>query len=89
MNITICVTFFEGKGHCNVNVIPSEYETFLFSKTSCADYELPPGSYDIAMVGVSPPGGTLLEVHDDNDILIGKKEIKKEGFFSKFLTITI
>jgi len=89
MDITICLTFFEGKGHCNLNIIPSDFQTFKFTKSSCAAYKLQPGTYSVAVVGVSPIGGTLIEVSDAAGKQIAKKEIKKEGNFSRFITITI
>lgn len=89
MEITICLTFLGGKGHCNLNVIPSDFETFKFTKTSCAGYNLKPGTYSLAVVGVSPAGGTVIEVSNPLGTQIARKEIKKEGNFSRFITITI
>lgn len=89
METSVCVTFLGGKGHCNVNIIPSDFETFKVQASDCIKYELTAGKYSIAVVGVSPAGGTIVEAFDDNGKSIGKKEIKKEGNFSRFLVIKI
>jgi hypothetical protein len=88
MEIKICVTFFEGRGHCFVTITPSDYEEKKYTKSECYFYELPPGSYEVALQGVSG-GRVLVEVLNEDDEEIGKKEIKKQGAFQRSLFINI
>jgi hypothetical protein len=88
MKITICVSFFEGKGHCFVSIIPSDYEEIKYTKSECYFYELASGSYEIALNGVSG-GRVVVEVLNEDNEEIGRKEIKREGVFQRSLFITI
>ena len=89
MEITVCVTFYGGKGHLNLTVIPADYDTTGYTSSGCYSYELKAGQYDLSLEGVAPPGGLLLEVRDDHEKLIALKEVKKEGFFQRFLPVVI
>lgn len=87
-SISICLTFRGGKGHCYVTVIPSSYDIVKFERSECYEYKLPPGTYDIMFQGVSPKGGTTISVSEgENEI--AKREITREGYFSKKITTTI
>ena len=88
MKVKICVTFFEDKGHCFVTIIPSDYEETKFTKSECYFYELKAGSYEVALQGVSA-GRVLVEVLDENESEIGRKEIKKQGEFQRSLFINV
>lgn len=88
MEIEISVTFFGGKGHCNVTVIPSDYETTHYSETDSYFFELADGAYDIELEGVSAER-VVVEVFNPDKESIGRKEIKKEGQFTRSLDITV
>lgn len=88
MKIKICVTFFEGRGHCSVTIIPSDYEIKKYTRSECYFWELDTGSYEIALQGVSG-GRVLIEVLNEEDEEIARKEIKKQGVFQRSLFINI
>jgi hypothetical protein len=88
MEIEIKVSFFGGKGHCNVTVIPSDYETTRYEKTRSFFFELPKGSYNLQLQGVSAER-VLVEVINPEGKVIGIKEIKKEGAFMRSLDVEV
>ena len=88
MEIEIKITFFGGKGHCNVTIIPTDYETTKYLSSGSFLFELEKGAYDIELQGVSAER-VLVEVINPEGSLIGDKEIKKEGNFMRALDIII
>ena len=88
MEIEIKVTFFGGRGHCNVTIIVSDYETTKYSSSRSFFFELESGSYNIQLQGVSAES-VLVEVLNPDKEVIGEKKINKEGNFMRSLTITI
>jgi hypothetical protein len=88
MEIEIRITFFGGRGHCNVTIIPSDYETTKYSSSGSFLFELENGAYDVELQGVSAER-VVVEVFQPDGELIGEKEIKKQGNFLRFLDITI
>ena len=88
MEIEIKITFFGGRGHCNVTIIPSDYETTHYPHTMSFLFELEKGAYDIELQGVSAER-VLVEVFNPDGELLGDKEIKKEGNFMRSLDITV
>ena len=88
MEIEIRITFFGGRGHCNVTIIPSDYETTKYSSSGSFLFELANGAYDVELQGVSAER-VVVEVFKPDGELIGEKEIRKQGNFLRFLDITI
>lgn len=88
MEIEIRITFFGGRGHCNVTIIPSDYETTKYSSSGSFLFELENGAYDVELQGVSAER-VVVEVFKPDGELIGEKEIRKQGNFLRFLDITI
>jgi len=87
MDVSVCVTFYEGRGHLNLTIIPSDYDTTRYSGSGCYVFTLEKGNYDLSLEGVSPAGGLLVEVFDGQEKLLAKKQVKKEGFFQRFLPL--
>jgi hypothetical protein len=88
MEIEIKITFFGGKGHCNVTIIPSDYETTHYAESGSYLFELEKGFYDIELQGVSAER-VELEVIDADGNLLAEKEIKKEGNFMRSLDLDL
>ena len=88
MEIEIRITFFGGRGHCNVTITPSDYETTKYSSSGSFLFELENGAYDVELQGVSAER-VVVEVFKPDGELIGEKEIRKQGNFLRFLDITI
>ena len=88
MEIEIRITFFGGRGHCNVTIIPSDYETTKYSSSGSFLFELENGAYDVELQGVSAER-VVVQVFKADGELIGEKEIRKQGNFLRFLDITI
>jgi hypothetical protein len=89
MQITVCVTFFEGRGHLNLFIVPSDYEITRYNSSGCYHFELEPGNYDLSLEGVAPAGGVKLEVLDADEKVIAKKQVKKEGVFQRYLPVNL
>lgn len=85
--IILCIEFKGGKGYCFITPLGTEYEIIKAEKSECYEFRLASGTYDILCQGVSPAGGTVIVVNDASGNELGKKEIKKEGYFSKKTTI--
>lgn len=88
MEIEIKITFFGGKGHCNVTVIPSDYETTHYPSSKSFLFELDKAAYDIELQGVSAQR-VLVEVFNPDGEKLGEKDIKKEGNFMRSLDIIV
>jgi hypothetical protein len=86
--ITICLIFKGGRGHCYVTVLNSNIPIDKFERTECHNYNIPKGTYDIFFQGVSPEGGTLIEIKK-GDELIAKRSVAEAGYFGKKARITI
>lgn len=85
--IILCIEFKGGKGYCFITLLGTDYEIIKAEKSDCYEFRLSPGTYDILCQGVSPAGGTVVVVTDAAGKELGRKEIKKEGYFSKKITI--
>ena len=88
MEIEIKITFFGGRGHCNVTVIPSDYETTEYSSSGSFLFELEEGTYDVELQGVSAERVMVEAINPDGEI-IANKEIKKEGNFMRSMDLVI
>ena len=86
-NFSICLTFKGGKGHCYVTVLNTDIPIDKFSKSECHSYEIKKGTYDILFQGVSPEGGTLIEIKQDDEVL-AKRSVSEAGYFGKRVNIT-
>ena len=87
-SMTICLTFRGGKGHCYVTILNTDIPIDKFERTECHDYKITSGMYDILFQGVSPAGGTTIEVKEGQDILATRK-INEAGYFSRRTRITV
>lgn len=85
---SICLSFRSGRGHCYVTVLNSSIPIDKFEKTSCHEYNADSGEYDILCQGVSPAGGTTIDVQQDG-VSIGKRTISDEGYFTRRIRIKL
>lgn len=88
MEIEIKIDFFGGRGHCNVTIIPSDYETTEYTSSGSFLFELEQGSYDVALQGVSAER-VVVEALNPNGEIIADKEIRKEGNFLRSMDLVI
>ncbi len=88
MEIEIKIDFFGGRGHCNVTIIPSDYETTEYTSSGSFLFELEQGAYDVALQGVSAER-VVVEAINPNGEVIADKEIKKEGNFMRSMDLVI
>ncbi|HEY8388883.1 MAG TPA: hypothetical protein VIK74_09780 [Parasegetibacter sp.] len=89
MEISICATFYSGKGHLNIIILHSDYKPQRYESSGCYIFSLEPGEWEASLQGVAPQGGVLVEVFDAREHLIGSKKISKEGTFNRFLKFKV
>ncbi|MFM2361877.1 MAG: hypothetical protein EAZ16_03010 [Sphingobacteriales bacterium] len=87
--IFLCLEFKGGKGHCYVTILMSDYHIVKFDESECYEYLLPTGSYDILCDGVCPSMSTTITITDENETVLAKRRITREGNFSKIIQITL
>lgn len=88
MEIEIKITFFGGKGHCNLTIIPTDYETTEYDSSGSFLFELETGTYDVALQGVSAER-VLVEAFNPDGELLADKEIRKQGNFLRSMDLVI
>ncbi len=88
MEIEIKITFFGGRGHCNLTIIPTDYETTEYDSSGSFLFELDKGTYDVALQGVSPER-VVVEAIDPDGQIIADKEIVKQGNFLRTMDLVI
>lgn len=67
----------------------SDYHIVKFDESECYEYLLPTGSYDILCDGVCPSMSTTITITDENETVLAKRRITREGNFSKIIQITL
>jgi hypothetical protein len=88
MEIEIKITFFGGRGHCNVTIIPTDYETTEYDSSGSFLFELENGTYDVELQGVSAER-LVVEAFNPDGELIADKEIRKQGSFMRSMDLVI